>query len=122
VGSKRYDTLACSPNGSPATLDGVGYVYDASAWPVVQFRFSGRLSAAENEQYFRDSDALLLAPPGFTCVMDGVGMQVPEVEFVRQQASWIRTHSEGIRQVNRGFALVAPSAMIRGRERAMAAR
>ena len=97
----------------------MGYVYDDSAWPVVQFRFSGRLNAAENERYFRDSDALLQVAPGFTCVLDGVDMQIPEVELVRQQAAWIRANREAVRRVNRGFALIAPSAVIRGMVRAV---
>ena len=97
----------------------MGYVYDDSAWPVVQFRFSGRLTADENEHYFRDSDTLLQAPPGFTCVLDGVDMDLPEVDMVRQQASWIRANRDAIRRVNRGFALVAPSAVIRGMVRAV---
>lgn len=97
----------------------MGYVYDASGWPVVLFRFSGRLDIADNERYFRDSNALLEAPPGFTCVLDGVDMALPEVELVRQQANWIRTNREAMRQVSRGFALIAPSAVIRGLVRAV---
>lgn len=97
----------------------MGYVYDDSAWPVLQFRFSGRLDEVENDQYFRDSDSLLQAPPGFTCVLDGMSMQMPEVDLVRRQAHWIRLNREGIRRVNRGFALVAPSAVIRGMVRAV---
>ena len=94
-------------------------MYDASAWPVLQFRFSGRMNAAEHDQYFSDADWLLSAPAGFTCVLDGVAMQMPEVELVRRQSSWIRQNSAAIRSVNRGFALVAPSAVIRGMVRAV---
>lgn len=97
----------------------MGYVYDDRAWPVVQFRFSGRLTALENDRYFCDSDALLQAAPGFTCVLDGVAMQMPEVELVRQQANWIRTNRAAIRRVSRGFAIVAPSAVLRGMVRAV---
>jgi hypothetical protein len=101
------------------TLSELGYTYDESSWPVVQFRFTGRLDAIESVRYFRDADALLLAPPGFTCVMDGVAMQMPEVELVRQQAKWLKTNSAQVRRINRGFAFVAPSAVIRGMVRAV---
>ena len=74
--------MAGSPKCTRVSRTSLGYVYDDSAWPVVQFRFTGRLTALENEQSFRDADKLLLAPPGFTCVMDGVAMQMPEVETV----------------------------------------
>lgn len=94
-------------------------MYDVGAWPVVHFRFKGRPSAAETDQYFRDSDKLLSAAPGFACVLDGVDMQMPEVDLVRRQATWIRANRETIRVVCRGFAIVAPSAVLRGMVRAV---
>jgi hypothetical protein len=97
----------------------VGYELDASGWPIAHFKFIGRLDDAEIERYFHDSDSLVAGSREYACVMDGTSMLVPEAEFVKRQALWIREHSDGMRRLNHGIAFVMPSALIRGLVRAV---
>jgi hypothetical protein len=97
----------------------MGYLYHAQRWPVVRFEFRGRLTADDMAAYIADSDALIAGGKPFANVMDGTNMLVPEIEFVRQQARWIRDNAEGMRRLNRGIAFVAPSTVIRGLVRAV---
>lgn len=97
----------------------MGYQYDTSAWPVVQFRFIGRLDVNDSNRYFDDANAVIRSHRRYACVMDGSTMLLPEVEFVRRQALWLREHREQIRAVNVGIAFVASSALIRGLVRAV---
>lgn len=97
----------------------MGYQYDTSAWPVVQFRFVGRMDVDDTNRYFEDADAIIQGHRRYVCLMDGSTMLVPEVEFVRRQAIWLREHRERMRAVNLGIAFVASSALIRGLVRAV---
>jgi hypothetical protein len=97
----------------------VSYEYDESEWPVVQFKFVGRLSDSELENYLRDADALVNGERTYACVMNGLDMLTPEIEFVRRQAKWIAHNAQAMRRVNRGIAMVSSSAMIRGLVRAV---
>jgi hypothetical protein len=96
----------------------MGYRFDTHSWPVVCFEFVGRLSADELKKYFADSDALMSGSP-FAVVVDCSHMLVPEVEFVRKQANWLREHSAEMTRVTRGVALVVHSTLIRGLIRAV---
>ena len=97
----------------------MGYEYDDTEWPIVQFKFVGRLSSSELETYFRDADALVNGQRVYACVMNGVDMLLPEVEFVRRQAQWIERNAQAMRRVNRGIAMVTSSPVIRGLLRAV---
>jgi hypothetical protein len=97
----------------------MAYEYDISAWPVVQFKFVGRLDEADIERYFRDGDAIVRGDRSYACVMDGLAMLIPEVDFVRRQSQWIKRNEEDMRRVNRGIAFVATSAVVRGLVRAV---
>lgn len=97
----------------------MGYRFNTESWPVVQFEFIGRLTSDEIDQYFADADALIVGDKPYACVMDGTHMLVPEAEFVRRQATWIRDHTAGMRRVNRGIAFVVRSTLIRGLVRAV---
>lgn len=103
----------------PAKSVCVPYEYDESAWPVVQFRFIGRLELPDIDRYFADGDAVVAGARSYACVMDGTAMLLPEVDFVRRQARWIREHQPQMRRVNRGVAFVTQSALIRGLVRAI---
>lgn len=95
------------------------YRYHTDAWPVVRFEFIGRLSAEEITQYLADSDALIAGGKPFATVMDGSGMLLPEAEFVRKQAGWVRDHVEDMQRLNCGIAFVVRSTLIRGVVRAV---
>jgi len=97
----------------------MGYRYHTQAWPVVHFEFIGRLSPEEITQYLADADALVAGSKPYACVMDGTQMLVPEAEFVRRQARWIREHEQDMKRVNRGIAFVVQSTVIRGLVRAV---
>jgi hypothetical protein len=97
----------------------VGYHYDTSEWPVVQFRFVGRLNTAEADRYFADADMLVSGGRAYCCVMDGSEMLMPEAEVVLRQTRWLRNHYELMSRVNRGVAFIAPSAVVRGLVRAV---
>jgi hypothetical protein len=98
----------------PATKLAVPYEFDPSGWPVLIFRFLGRLNTADGERYFCDSNALIAGDRSYVCVMDGSTMLVPEAEFVRRQAVWIRNNRVAMQRLNQGIAFVTPSALIRG--------
>jgi hypothetical protein len=97
----------------------MGYEFDTEAWPIVQFRFIGRLEPSDIERYFRDADEIVHGNRSYACVMDGLTMLIPEVEFVRRQAQWIRANDADMRRVNRGIAFIATSAVVRGLVRAV---
>ena len=97
----------------------MGYRYHAEAWPVVRFEFIGRLSSDDIVQYMTDSDALVALGKPYANVMDGTSMLVPEAEYVRKQAIWIREHAEDMQRLNRGIAFVARSTLVRGIVRAV---
>ena len=97
----------------------MGYHYHTRDWPVVRFEFVGRLSADELEAYIADADALVAGGKPYATVMDGCNMLVPEAEFVRRQARWIREHTADMQRLNRGIAFVVQSTVIRGLVRAV---
>jgi hypothetical protein len=97
----------------------MGYHYHTQDWPVVRFEFIGRLSADEIAAYIADADALVAGGRPYATVMDGSHMLLPEAEFVRRQARWIREHGADMQRLNRGIAFVAQSTVIRGLVRAV---
>lgn len=97
----------------------MGYCYHTDAWPVVRFEFIGRLTADEINQYLADSDSLIAAGKPFASVMDGSNMLLPEAEYVRKQAIWVRDHVEDMRRLNSGIAFVVRSTLVRGVVRAV---
>ena len=97
----------------------MGYALDSSGWPIVQFKFIGRLTQLETDRYFADGDALVTGRRPYVCIMDGTVMLTPDVDFVRRQARWIHEHRQEMLQVNRGIAFVMPSALVRGLVRAV---
>lgn len=97
----------------------MGYEFDRSEWPVVRFRFIGRMSSEDISRYLVDSTEIVNGSERYACIMDGTTMLVPEVEFVRRQARWMEEHREAMRRVNVGVALVAPSPLVRGLVRAV---
>ena len=97
----------------------MGYRHHTDAWPVVRFEFIERLSSEDIAQYMADSDALVAGGKPFANVMDGSNMLLPEAEFVRRQAAWVRDHVEDMRRLNRGIAFVVRSTLIRGVVRAV---
>lgn len=56
VFASRSHALTCPRRSGSVSIKPVGYIYDERAWPVVQFRFSGRLTADESKQYFRGAE------------------------------------------------------------------
>jgi hypothetical protein len=92
----------------------MGYEFDTSAWPIVQFRFIGRLNPSEREQYLSDADTLIARDEVYGCVLDGRRMIMPDSELVRRQSQWIRDNREAMSRLNHGTAFITASAMIRG--------
>lgn len=97
----------------------MGYELDATNWPILHFKFAGRLDQAEADRYFADGTALVTGGKPYVCVMDGTDMLTPQVEFVRRQAKWMDEHRVNMQQVNLGVAFILPSALIRGLVRAI---
>ena len=97
----------------------MGYEFNTREWPVVHFRFFGRLQPDEREQYLSDADSLVLGNKPYVCILDGREMLTPDSDFIRRQAEWIRLNRETLTRLNRGTAFVTSSAMITGLVRAV---
>ena len=104
---------------SIVTTDSVGYEFNTREWPVVHFRFFGRLQIAELDQYLTDADSVIAENKPYACILDGLEMLTPGSDFIRRQAEWIRINSETLTRLNRGTAFVTESAMIIGLVRAV---
>ncbi|HET8938317.1 MAG TPA: hypothetical protein VFN67_32960 [Polyangiales bacterium] len=104
---------------SIVTTESVGYELNTREWPVVHFRFFGRLQPDERERYLLDADDLIRVDKPYVCIYDGREMLTPDSDFIRKQADWIRINRELVTRLNRGTAFITSSAMITGLVRAI---
>lgn len=97
----------------------MGYRFYTATAPLYRFELAGRLSAEETDQYFADTKGVLDTGRPHAVVIDTTAMLVPEVEFVRRQANWLRDNLAELRRLDLGVALVIRSSLIRGLLRAI---
>ena len=92
----------------------MGYSYSDASWPVVELVFRQRANDADGAQYVRDVDALLARGEHYIVICDATDALMPEPSFIRTQAQWMQANIPKIQALNRGVALVLPSALTRG--------
>jgi hypothetical protein len=73
-----------------------------------------RANDDDGVEYLRDVDALLARGEHYIVICDATDALMPEPSFIRTQARWMQANIPKIQALNRGVALVLPSALTRG--------
>ncbi len=87
---------------------------DERHWPLVVYRFSGRVSMEEMDSYLARQDALLARHQLTLSLVLATETKLWDPPVMRRQADWIKLNQELLRRYSIGAALVIHSPIVRG--------
>ncbi len=87
---------------------------DERRWPLVVYRFRGRVSMEEMNDYLARQDVLLARHQPTLSLVLTEEPKLWETPVLRRQAEWIKKNEETLRRYSLGAALVIESPIVRG--------
>jgi hypothetical protein len=87
---------------------------DEGQAPLIVLRFSGRVTASEQGDYFTKHERLLATEKPYAVMVVGRDLKPWDSAVIHRHAAWIRENAHRLRRYHRGLGLVLPSLWSKG--------
>ncbi len=92
---------------------------EENQWPLVTFTFSGKVTAAEMDEYLAAMDRYVTRDEQYIGLVLVQDLRPWDGAVIRRQANWVKAHEQELRRQSLGVALVLPSLWLVGLLRAV---
>jgi hypothetical protein len=91
----------------------------ADRWPLVIYRFAHEVTLPQMEAYLAQQEEMLRRRERSAAVVIVESLRMLDSAVLKRQAAWIKDHTDELRRVSLGVALVLTSPLARGMLKAL---